>query len=246
MSYTSQGPLKLQCGPYPHFHDLARMQHECTESSILDCWMATIHRQCNPDESANGGGPNITTSFGAPERRISQAIRIANRVILTARGQEDRREKFLRRSISIRVGHKKRRNEIQKSRAKVHHQPHSPKLIDLALDDQSIRVHRIKLPYPYRTSPHLTNAYTIWQQMYPQTVSINVAIGEDADWIPRESGGRSASPSIRVSGDSVLSLLPHPLTHSKPSFVGKFKIVLCTYSGSLRPHSHRTLRLTII
>ncbi|KAJ7936440.1 hypothetical protein B0H13DRAFT_1853503 [Mycena leptocephala] len=60
-----------------------------------------------PRQNADGGGPIMMTNFGAPNRRISQAIQIANRVILTARGQENRRKEIGRRSISVRVGHKK-------------------------------------------------------------------------------------------------------------------------------------------
>ncbi|KAJ7873238.1 hypothetical protein B0H14DRAFT_3131278 [Mycena olivaceomarginata] len=91
--YGNDGiPAKDTHGQYQL--NLAGMQHECTESSILDRWMAAIHRQCNPDKNADGGGPIMMTNFGAPKRRISQAIQIANRVILTARGQENRRKEI--------------------------------------------------------------------------------------------------------------------------------------------------------
>ncbi|KAJ7712865.1 hypothetical protein B0H14DRAFT_3017620 [Mycena olivaceomarginata] len=78
------------------------MQHECTESKILDRWMATIHLQSNPGKDASAGGPIIRTNFGAPERgRTGQTIRI------TEGGS------IRRRSTFSRVGHNKERMRLR-------------------------------------------------------------------------------------------------------------------------------------
>jgi hypothetical protein len=87
----------------------AGMQHECTESKILDRWMATIHLQSNPGKDASAGGPIIRTNFGAPERgRTGQTIRITEGVMLTAR-----RDQIRRRSTFSRVGHNKERMRLR-------------------------------------------------------------------------------------------------------------------------------------
>ncbi|KAJ7898888.1 hypothetical protein B0H14DRAFT_2674518 [Mycena olivaceomarginata] len=83
--------------------------HECTESKILDRWMATIHLQSNPGKDASAGGPIIRTNFGAPERgRTGQTIRITEGVMLTAR-----RDQIRRRSTFSGVGHNKERMRLR-------------------------------------------------------------------------------------------------------------------------------------
>ncbi|KAJ7809952.1 hypothetical protein B0H14DRAFT_2864767 [Mycena olivaceomarginata] len=85
------------------------MQHECTESKILDRWMATIHLQSNPGKDASAGRPIIRTNFVAPERgRTGQTVRITEGVMLTAR-----RDQIRRRSTFSRVGHNKERRRLR-------------------------------------------------------------------------------------------------------------------------------------